>query len=92
MTTLLSYGNWETGKVLYTLTAHSDWVLSVAFSPDGQTLASGSGSPFPLDYEYKELTDDNTIKLWNLTTGEEIYIFTGHLYCVYSYYLTFFLQ
>ncbi|HEX7735546.1 MAG TPA: WD40 repeat domain-containing protein [Ktedonobacteraceae bacterium] len=49
---------------LRTLTGHRDPVLSVAFSPDGQTLASGSW--------------DNTIKLWNLATGKELRTFTGH--------------
>ncbi len=39
-----------------TIFAHKDYVNSVAFSPDGQTLASGSR--------------DNTIKLWNPQTGE----------------------
>ena len=39
-----------------TLTGHSNSVLSVAISPDGKTLASGS--------------NDNTIKLWNLETGQ----------------------
>ena len=34
------------------LRGHEDWVFSVAFSPDGQTLASGSA--------------DNTIRLWDL--------------------------
>ncbi|MEQ8462508.1 WD40 domain-containing protein [Coleofasciculus sp. E1-EBD-02] len=43
---------------------HDSWVSSVSFSPDGKTLASGS--------------DDNTIKLWNLETGEEIATLTGH--------------
>ena len=37
---------------------------SVAFSPDGQTIVSGSG--------------DHTIKLWNLERGEEIYTLRGH--------------
>ena len=31
------------GALLQTLGGHPDWVDSVAFSPDGQTLASGSG-------------------------------------------------
>ncbi len=35
-------------------------VYSVNFSPDGKTLVSGS--------------EDKTIKLWNGSTGEEIYI------------------
>ena len=31
--------------------AHSDWVRSVAFSPDGKTIVSGS--------------DDKTLKVWD---------------------------
>ena len=44
-----------TGTLKYTLTGHEGYVNSVAFSPDGKTLASGS--------------DDGTIKLWDVSTG-----------------------
>ncbi|WP_414575826.1 protein kinase domain-containing protein, partial [Anabaena sp. CCY 9402-a] len=47
-----------------TLKGHSESVNSVAISPDGKTLVSGIG--------------DNTIKLWNLATGEEIRTLKGH--------------
>ncbi|MEH1859123.1 MAG: serine/threonine-protein kinase [Nostoc sp.] len=60
-----------------TLTGHSGSVNSVVISPDGNTLASGSG--------------DNTIKLWNLATGKQIrtlpserYANRGHFNSVYS--------
>lgn len=52
------------GKVIQTLTGHSNLVKSVVFSPDGKIVASGS--------------NDNTIKLWNVATGKEIRTFTGH--------------
>jgi len=40
------------------LTGHSDWVNSLAFSPDGKTLASGS--------------DDTTLILWDVASGKPI--------------------
>jgi WD40 repeat protein len=58
------------GNLLQTLTGHSDSVFSVAYSPDGQTLASGS--------------KDNTIKLWNVKTGNLLQTLTGHSDSVYS--------
>ena len=47
-----------------TLTGHTSWVNSVSFSPDGQTLASGSS--------------DYTIRLWDVETGETVKTLTGH--------------
>ncbi|MDH6104584.1 trypsin-like peptidase domain-containing protein [Anabaenopsis tanganyikae CS-531] len=55
---------WSSSSLVNTLTGHSEWVRSVAFSPDGQTLASGS--------------DDDTIKLWDVATGTSIATLTGH--------------
>jgi WD40 repeat protein len=57
-------------KLAHTLTGHTDWVRSVAYSPDGQTIASGS--------------DDNTIKLWRVSDGTEILTLTRHTYAVFS--------
>jgi WD40 repeat protein len=50
-----------------TLRGHSDWfggINSVAFSPDGKTLVSGS--------------KDKTVKLWHIDKEKELSTFTGH--------------
>ena len=64
-----SIGIWiydtETDKPLNLLTGHTDWVSSVAFNPDGKTLASAS--------------KDNTIRLWDVRTGTHLWILIEHL-------------
>jgi WD40 repeat protein len=46
----------EDDKKLLAFKGHDSWVRSVAFSSDSETLISGS--------------DDRTVKLWNVRTGE----------------------
>ena len=47
-----------------TLTGHSDWVRSVAYSPDGKHVVSGS--------------DDRTVKVWDAQTGKEVIVLVYH--------------
>jgi WD40 repeat protein/uncharacterized caspase-like protein len=52
------------GKLLKTLTGHTEPVYSISFAPDGKTIASGSV--------------DATIKLWNVKDGSLITTLKGH--------------
>ena len=60
----LSTDSAQEARLRATLKGHTDFVSSVAFSPNGRTLASGSW--------------DNTIRLWNPHTEEPGLILKGH--------------
>ena len=47
-----------------TLRGHAAWVVSVAWSPDGKHIASGS--------------HDDTVKVWEVADGKELYTLQGH--------------
>jgi WD40 repeat protein len=57
---------WDTvtGQELFNLKGHSRSIHSLAFSPDGKILASGSR--------------DKSVKLWDMRTGELLGSLTGH--------------
>ena len=53
---------WEVqaGRKVVTLTEHTENITTLLFSPDSSVLASGS--------------EDNTLRLWNATTGKLLYL------------------
>ena len=59
-----------TGSQKAILSGHTDEVNSVAFSPDGRSLVSGS--------------DDMNVKFWDIQTGGAIKTFSGHAGAVRS--------
>ncbi|KAF9953366.1 hypothetical protein BGZ70_000278, partial [Mortierella alpina] len=54
----------QTGAAGLILTGHTDGVLSVAYSPSGHQLASGSS--------------DNAVRLWDAQTGAPLSVLEGH--------------
>lgn len=54
----------STWRCVHTLRGHQAWVRSVALSPDGTLLASGSG--------------DKTVKIWSVARGQLLHTLTGH--------------
>ncbi len=60
----------NTGKLVRVFKGHSDRVIAVAFSNDGQRALSGS--------------NDETINLWNISTGQIVCTLKGHDSFVYS--------
>jgi WD40 repeat protein len=57
-------------KEVASLAGHTNYVLSVAFSPDGQHIVSGSA--------------DNLVKVWSVSGGKEVASLAGHTSYVYS--------
>src|SRR5206468_2908460 len=60
----------QTGQETLTLKGHTGSVHSVAFSPDGKRIVSGSA--------------DKTLKVWDATSGQETLTLKGHTGAVHS--------
>ena len=56
--------------VAATTLPHGQPVAAVAFSPDGRTLASGSGDPLGLG--------EHVVRLWDVASGRPLTVLSGH--------------
>jgi WD40 repeat protein len=52
------------GAQIQTLEGHTHYVRTVAFSPDGKNVVSGS--------------TDNTVRIWDVASGAQIQTLEGH--------------
>ena len=62
------------GSLLRTLHGHNHWVNAVAITPDGKQLVSAA--------------DDQTLKVWDLRTGQELHTLRGHGNAVHAVAIT----
>jgi WD40 repeat protein len=68
------------GRLIRSFVGHKDGVNSIAFSRDGKYALSGSGTLVkPMG-----LIMDNTLRLWEISTGKEVRKFDGHTFIVSS--------
>jgi WD40 repeat protein len=76
--TLIVWDLFDAGEIRR-FEGHRQAVYDVAFAPDGRRFLSCGGSP-----DYSVPSVDNSLRLWDLETGEQIRVFEGHTSAVFQ--------
>lgn len=67
----------HTGRCIKTLKGHTGGINSVAFSPNSRKIVSASGY-YIQNMDISEMVHDNTIRVWDIATGQCDRILEGH--------------
>lgn len=70
----------KTGQRFLTYRGNGAPVWSVAWSPDGKRIVSGTGA----QGAYGPVTTNNSVKVWDSTTGQTLLTYTEHAGQVYG--------
>jgi WD40 repeat protein/serine/threonine protein kinase len=85
MVSRLGIADASNGSVQLRLLGHQTWIRDLAVSPDGRLALSCAGSPAPLDLgPAVNIWDDCTVRLWDLTNGQELQRWRENHYARYG--------
>ncbi len=65
-------------EIVRLLEGHIGNIFAVAWSPDGQKIASAGGSDFHDEELKRDFGSDNSCRVWDLASGREIQRYVGH--------------
>jgi WD40 repeat protein len=86
ISTRVKLWNLDTGEEIRQFSGHTSDVNCLAISNDKRWLVSGSKKHIYITNDKREIVagENNTIRLWEVETGREIRVFSGHKYSVES--------
>jgi len=82
--TVIQLWDFKTSREIKRFEGHTDLISCAAFSPDGKRIISCSGAIDSSGGQDKYISKDNTVRLWDVTTGKELHCFKGHEGPVFS--------
>jgi WD40 repeat protein len=68
----------ESGERLREFRGHTEWVFSLAFTPDGRSALSTSGGTGLLESPWWRDGTDSAVRIWDVETGRQVGRLEGH--------------